>query len=108
VVGLDAAAACNSASAGCGAVRGSFPVTFGLGGGFGGGAVVGSVKKATTSSMVGSPCGAATPFASTLTGETMACGGAMALKLYGIVGWGVGKGLVWFGRWRWVGRLSFL
>ena len=66
MLGLDAAEASKSVSVGWGAVPGLFSVTLGIGGGFGEGAVVGSAKKVSTSSIVGSPAGDATLFPSAL------------------------------------------
>ncbi len=106
--GLLAATASTSASGGRGVASDTFPESLRLGDVGGRGGRVPSLKKASISTCDGSSSLCARPFASTLTGETMACGGATVLELYGIVGWGVVKGLVWFGRWRWVGRLLFL
>jgi hypothetical protein len=106
--GLLVATASTSASGGRGVASDTFPESLRLGDVGGGGGMVPSSKKALISTCDGSSSFRAATFASTLTGKTMACGGATVLELYDIVVWVAVKGFVRFDDWRWRGRRSFL
>ena len=110
MLGLLVATASTSASGsgGHGGASDAFPASLWLGDVGGGGAMMPSLKKALISNCNGSSFCAAAPFTSTLMGETMACGGATVLELYDIMVWVPVKRFVWFGNWRWLGRLRFL
>jgi hypothetical protein len=107
VPALLVATASTSASGGHGGASEAFPAFLWLGDVEGGGVMMPSSKKALISNCDGLSFCAAAPFTSTLMVETMACGGATVLELYDIMVWVPVKWFVWFGDWRWLGRLRF-
>jgi len=107
VVGSKAAGGAESVHEGYATVSHSFPVTLGLGGGLerGGSACI------SEEGVDFFHCWSAGWLLFQIPGNfdmrNHGCGGQMALEPYGIMVWGVGKGFVLFGCWRWVGRLWF-
>ena len=109
VVGSKAAGGAESVHEGYATVSHSFPLTLGLGGGLerGGSACISEEDDDFFHRWFTGWWWWLFQIPGNFDRQNHGCGGRMALEPYGIMVWGVCKGFVSFGRWRWVGRCWF-